>query len=224
MAPDLPDLPGMGATPKLDGVASQDAMLDVVGDFIDQLAGDEPFVLIGASYGAYVALGYNFRWGQRLAGLMLTEPMVKTRPNRQVPEHTVLFEDPVVIAELEPDEKFWTEVAVVQSSENLEFFRTAIKPGFFSADNEFLSRLAQRIEYSFDLAAATPMMAPALILAGRQDSVTGYRDIWDMLELFPRSTFAVLDRAGHALSSEQQALFTALTHEFLDRVEESLVD
>jgi pimeloyl-ACP methyl ester carboxylesterase len=65
------------------------------------------------------------------------------------------------------------------------------------------------------------MSAPALVIAGRQDNVTGYRDIWDILELFPRSTLAILDRAGHAVSTEQRHLFRQLTHEFLDRVEES---
>jgi pimeloyl-ACP methyl ester carboxylesterase len=216
-----PDLPGMGTTPASDDISNQDAMLDVVGEFVEKVAEGEPVVLVGASYGGYLALGYNFRWGSRLAGLMLTEPMVKTRPNRQVPEHTILVEDRAVLAELEPDEEFWTQVAVIQSSENLEDFRTAIKPGFSLADQEFLARLAERAEFSFDLQTASPMTAPALIVAGRQDSVTGYRDVLEILELFPRATVAILDRAGHAVSSEQRTLFRMLTHEFFDRVEES---
>ena len=214
-----PDLPGMGTTPGTEGLSNQDAMLEVVGDFVNQIAGDEPIVLIGASYGAYLALGYNYRWGSRLAGMMLSEPMVKTRQNRSVPDQTVLVEDPTL--DLESDEEFWTQVAVVQSPEDLDFFRTAIKPGLATADNEFLGRLAERSEYSFDLRTATPMTSPVLIVAGRQDSVTGYRDVWDVVELFPRATIAILDRAGHALRSEQGALFTSLTNEFLDRVEES---
>ncbi|MEO5965272.1 MAG: hypothetical protein ABIR11_07385 [Candidatus Limnocylindrales bacterium] len=62
--------------------------------------------------------------------------------------------------------------------------------------------------------------APALIVAGRQDSIVGYRDGWSILEHLPRATFAVLDRAGHALEREQSALFKALAGEWLDRVEE----
>ena len=216
-----PDLPGMGTTPGSEDVNSQDAMLEVVGEFVDEVSNGESVVLFGASYGGYLALGYNFRWGSRLAGLMLTEPMVKTRPNREVPEHVTLVEDESVLARLEPDEEFWTQVAVVQSQENLDDFRTAIKPGFALADQDHLTRLAERAEYSFDPLAADPMTAPALIVAGRQDSVTGYRDILEAVELFPRATVAILDRAGHAVNSEQRTLFTALTHEFLDRVEES---
>jgi pimeloyl-ACP methyl ester carboxylesterase len=217
-----PDLPGMGTTPGTPELANQDAILEVVGEFVDMVAGGGRFVMIGSSYGGYTALGYNYRWGKRLAGLMLSEPMIKSRVGRQVPEQTILVEDADLVKGLQPDEEFWTQVAVIQSADNLEFFRNSIKPGFIAADQDFLAQLGLRISYSFDLAEAAPMTAPALIVAGRQDHITGYRDIWDILGLFPRSTFAILDRAGHAVSSEQRSLFTALTHEFLDRVEESL--
>ncbi len=219
-----PDLPGMGTTPGTPELANQDAILDVVGEFVNMVAGGGSCVMIGSSYGAYTALGYNYRWGSRLAGLMLSEPMIKSRAERQVPEQTILVEDANLVAGLRPDEEFWTQVAVIQSAENLEFFRNSIKPGFIAADQVFLAQLGERINYSFDLAEAAPMTAPSLIVAGRQDNVTGYRDIWNILELFPRSTFAILDRAGHAVSSEQRSLFVALTHEFFNRVEESLGD
>ena len=38
----------------------------------------------------------------------------------------------------------------------------------------------------------------------------------------PRATYATLDRAGHGVYLEQDALFRALTSEWLDRVEESV--
>lgn len=214
-----PDLPGMGETAALEGVAGQDAMLEVVVEFVDRVAPGEQVLVVGSSYGAYVALGYNHRRGERLGGLMLSEPMVKTRARRDVPEHIVLVEDAALVTELEPDEQFWTQVAVIQSRDALEDFRVAIKPGFGEADDEFLGRLALQSDYTFDIASASPMTAPALVIAGRQDSVTGYRDIWEIIELFPHATLAILDRAGHAVSSEQRTLFRALTHEFLDRVE-----
>ena len=217
-----PDLPGMGSTPGTADLANQDAMLEVVGEFVNAIVGEGPIVMIGSSYGGYTALGYNYRWGARLAGLLLSEPMIKSRATRQVPQQTILVEDADLVAGLEPDEEFWTQVAVIQSADNLEFFRNSIKPGFIAADQDFLAHLGEQIEYSFDIAEAEPMSAPTLIVAGRQDNVTGYRDIWDILELFPRSTLAILDRAGHAVSTEQGSLFTALAHEFLDRVEESL--
>lgn len=66
-----------------------------------------------------------------------------------------------------------------------------------------------------------PFERPSLVVAGRQDSVTGYRDAWTVLEHYPRATFAVLDRAGHGLEPEQPAVFRALMVDWLDRVEEN---
>jgi pimeloyl-ACP methyl ester carboxylesterase len=62
-------------------------------------------------------------------------------------------------------------------------------------------------------------MKPTLMLLGQQDTSTGYRDAWPILEQYPRATFAVLDKAGHNLQIEQADLFTAFVSEWLDRVE-----
>ena len=57
---------------------------------------------------------------------------------------------------------------------------------------------------------------------GRQDATVGYRDAWELIENYPRGTFAILDRAGHNLQIEQEGLFNALVNEWLDRVEETM--
>jgi pimeloyl-ACP methyl ester carboxylesterase len=81
--------------------------------------------------------------------------------------------------------------------------------------------LLEHPAFSFDVDALDePFAKPVLVLAGRQDHISGYRDSWDVLEIYPRATFAVLDRAGHRLQMEQEELFNALVNEWLDRVEE----
>jgi hypothetical protein len=40
------------------------------------------------------------------------------------------------------------------------------------------------------------------------------------VENYPRVTVALLDRAGHLAMVHQRTLFTALVHEWLDRLEE----
>jgi pimeloyl-ACP methyl ester carboxylesterase len=64
-----------------------------------------------------------------------------------------------------------------------------------------------------------PVDAPALILTGRHDVATGYRDAWPLMADLPRATYAVLDGAGHGVEEEQLALFHALAGAWLDRVE-----
>jgi len=59
---------------------------------------------------------------------------------------------------------------------------------------------------------------PSLIVAGRQDSTTGYLDAIDLLPQFPRATIAVLDSAGHGLAWERPELFDALLRDWLVRL------
>lgn len=48
----------------------------------------------------------------------------------------------------------------------------------------------------------------------------GYREAYQIRDNYPRATFAILDRAGYALSYEQNGVFLALVGEWMDRVEE----
>jgi hypothetical protein len=76
-------------------------------------------------------------------------------------------------------------------------------------------------DFSFDVdILPTPFAAPTLFLTGRQDNWCGYQDAYRLLDNYPRASFSVLDRAGHALPVEQKTLFRALVNEWLDRVEE----
>ena len=94
--------------------------------------------------------------------------------------------------------------------------------GLEQADEAALDRIRQGWAGSFPLEpAGSTYDAPVQVFTGRQDSSTGYRDAWPLLEHYPRATFAVLDRAGHNGHIEQPVLFEALVHEWLDRVEEA---
>ena len=112
-------------------------------------------------------------------------------------------------------------MAVVQSQKVLDRFNADIIPAAKLFDPELGPKLRAKYAYSFEVdKLAEPFGGPTLILAGRQDGEGGYQDAWDILENYPRATFAVLDRAGHLLGIEQEGLFTTLVTEWLDRVEE----
>lgn len=217
-----PDLPGRGRTPGPDWIACQDDMLDIVLEFQDSVAPGERFTVAGSSYGGFLARGIVYSRGAQMDGVMLTVPAVQLQgAKRNLPPHQVLVQDKEFAAALGPDEQIALQFAVVQSPEGLASFRAAIKPGVAVADHAFIQRTAANFQFSFDVNRLhEPFSAPTLILTGRQDSICGYREAWSLLDDFPRGTFAVLDRAGHPLSFEQQGLFRALVSEWLDRVEE----
>lgn len=56
----------------------------------------------------------------------------------------------------------------------------------------------------------------------KQDSSVGYKDAINIMDCYPRGSFAILDIAGHNLQIEQPQLFSSLVNEWLDRTEEIL--
>ncbi len=213
------DLPGMGWTPAPEHFASSDDVFTTVRAAIDRLAPD-PYVLAGESYGGYLARGLVAAHPARVSGLALICPMViAAHGERDVPPHRVLVQDDLCAA-LPADSEF-AEVAVVQTKETYHRTQAEIVTGIEMADDAALDRIKQDWTGSFSRETdGTTYGRPTLFVLGRQDSSTGYRDAWALLEHYPRATFAVLDRAGHNAQIEQPELFAALVHEWLDRVED----
>ncbi len=210
-------MPGHGRTPAPDWLETEDQMLEVLTEFVDAVAPGQRLVLIGESWGAYVLHGLACQQPNRIDGLMMAVPAVHAdRDRRDVPPPTVIVEDPAVVADLTPEEaETFLVVHTVQTREQVQRFRelTGLPP-----DEPWQERLLPHYAFSFEDDLTATIQAPALVLAGRQDAVVGYRDQWTLLDHMPRATFAVLDRAGHALEDEQRDLLRTLTAEWLDRV------
>jgi len=217
-----PDLPGTGRTPGVDRLATHDQVLNAVLAFIDTVIPGQRFVLAGLSYGGYLARGVVYRRAASIDGVLLCAPQVKADPAQaHLPPRTTLVEDPTLVAKLAPG---IANLVVVQSPTVVEAVREVLAEVQI-ADHTFLARLEAAGPYSFDVdALPSPFSGPTLMLTARQDHLCGYRDAWDLLDNYPRATFAVLDRAGHFVNIEQDALCQALMREWLDRVEEWATD
>ncbi|MEV5961331.1 alpha/beta hydrolase [Kribbella sp. NPDC051952] len=213
-----PDLPGMGQSPAGD-IDSSDGILAAVNEFIDAEIGAEPFLLIGESYGGYLARALARERPEQVLGLNLICPIgaVVDNADRTVPEHVVLRSEPGVVESLTEGEDF-TDIAVVQTAAALAAYRKDVAPGLALADTAALDRILKKRELSVDPESGPAYAGPTLIVCGRQDSVTGYEDTYVLLPHYPRATFAVLDVAGHNLQLEQPELFGALVTEWLQRV------
>jgi pimeloyl-ACP methyl ester carboxylesterase len=218
-----PDLPGMGRTPALDTVNGSDDILNVLLGLIDSIIGEEEFLVVGHSYGGYLARAIANRRPGQVAGLAVICPVISMGQSavRQVPDHVVLHASGDLDGILDPDlESEFRSYLVVQTPETLRRFQDTVAPGVARADLPALERIFARWELHKTPEDAPAYSAPTLILMGRQDSTVGYTDQWRLIEHYPRATFAVLDRAGHALPHEQIDLFNALMAEWLDRVDE----
>ncbi|HEU4945756.1 MAG TPA: alpha/beta hydrolase [Kribbella sp.] len=215
-----PDLPGMGQSPA-GSIDSSDGIVAALLRFIDEEIGDEPFLLIGESYGGYLARGLLAQRAEQILGLCLICSIGTEldHDRRQVPAHVVLRADPELIASLSEEEAAdYTGIAVVQSPETLRHFRDDIAPGLAAADSETMQRIRKNWALSIPPETGSTYSRPTLILSGRQDSSTGFAEQFTLLPHYPRASYAVLDLAGHNLQIEQPVLFGALVNEWLDRV------
>jgi pimeloyl-ACP methyl ester carboxylesterase len=218
------DLPGMGKTKGESWIKNSDDILKIVVDFVENVIPNQHFSIVGESYGGYLAQGLVTRKRELIDGLVLICPaVIANSSKRNVPEHSVLVNDTVLLSSLtKEDAAEFKSMAVVQNQKNWERYRDEILSGVLVADELFLERIKHNgYEFSFDIHnLSEPFSKPILILAGRQDSSVGYRDVWDIVENYPRGTFVVLDMAGHNLQIEQETLFSAMVNEWLNRVEE----
>jgi len=216
------DLPGMGKTRGEMWIDCTDKVLEVVLAFVDRIIGPEGFVVVGESYGGYLARGLVLKKRRFVDGLLLICPVVASNENERVlPSKRVIVEDRELVSELDPSEALeFGSMAVVQSRAHWARFRDEILVGLKAADATYLERLRNKgYGLSFDPdSLPEPYDKPVLIVTGKQDTSVGYVDSWHLAEKYPRATYAVLDSSGHNLQIEQAPLFNALVSEWLDRV------
>lgn len=214
-----PDLPGMGRTPAPETITSNDDVLDIVLGLIDSTIGDEAFLVLGHSYGGYLARAIAHQRPKRVLGLGLFCPV--GAHTTHVPGHEVLVSSADLTDEPSPElDASYRGYFVVQTAETLSRFQQFVAPSASLVDESSLTRIFSQWELRDRPEAAQTFPHPVLILAGREDATAGYAGPWDLLEHYPRSTFAVLDRAGHALLHEQPEITQSLVVEWLARVRE----
>jgi pimeloyl-ACP methyl ester carboxylesterase len=216
------DLPGMGKTPGKPWITGTDQMLEVVLEFIDGVIPDQHFAVAGESYGGYLARGVIKERTALVDGLLLICPVAKQETLKDnLPALQVLEKDEAFLNSLSiEDRQSFEAINVVQNRRVWERFSEDILPGLKIADYAFLENsLGQHVPYTVDVdLVEKPYPQPTLMVMGRQDSIVGYRDHWQLIENYSRASFVILDKAGHNLQIEQDLLFTALVEEWLERV------
>lgn len=220
------DLPGHGKSPSQDNIRSQDGILAAVETFIAENLGETPFAVIGLSRGSYIARGIIHRLAERVTGAALIVPGGNPGSPNPLPEHEILEPDPTIRAELEEDE-LWTfdNFSVVQRRDIVAKRREILKPAMQLHDQVQEARVKEAFAFSFaDAEEEAVFGKPSLLIAGRQDFVSGYLDSVDLMHRYPRATLAVLDAAGHGLTFERPEVFTALVQDWLHRLAVTLRD
>jgi len=218
------DLPGMGRTRGRRWITGSDQMLEVILEFVDGIIPGQHFAVAGESYGGYLARGVIKERPTLVDGLLLICPVaVQETRELNATAFQVFVKDEALLDSLSAEDRQYFEgINVIQDRRVWERFKEDVMPGLKIADYTFLENsLSQHVSFTHDVdLIEQPYQQPTLMVMGKQDSVVGYRDQWQLIENFPRASFVVLDRAGHNLQIEQDVLFGALVKEWLDRVSE----
>lgn len=197
-------------------------MLAALQEFIDQQVGAEPFLLIGESYGGYLARAVvRSRPQQVLGGALICPVGEPLRELWTLPALEVLRSEPDAFTGVSAKlvENF-SGLAVVHTREALRRYLSEIQPGLDLADWAAMARVEEkwRLREDPDDAQLPAFAGPSLILLGRQDVAVGYADQLRLVSQYPHASVAILDVAGHNLQIEQPELFADLVGEWLERV------
>jgi pimeloyl-ACP methyl ester carboxylesterase len=222
------DLPGMGTTPA-NGVKNMDDIYHRLVQFIDSRLGQSRFLLIGTSCGGYLARAIAQKYTEQVDGLLLRVPLIEpTDTRRDLDAFQPLVANEQLISNLSAEDRSLLGNVLVQTPAYVKALKAkydeAVLPAVKAADHQALDPIRSdpnRYQLSFSLDNENAkFIAPTLIVCGRQDGVVGYRDSLRLLELYPRSTYVVLDRGVHGLPVDETGVFEALVRDWITRVDE----
>lgn len=212
------DLPGHGDSPGGEGAADSQTVLDAVCEWLERHL-QQPALLAGASYGAYLAAGIARQRPHLVGGLLLVCPGVRVGAQ----ERDLPADEPP------PAEPGWLDEAPAELHGHLDRAlgqRTrAVVAQVLQAltlggpgDEQYQNALTDGAGYALaDQNADVVFNGPVAVVAGRNDRVVGYADQFRLLRNYPRGTYSAVAAAAHYLPFEQPAVFRALTQDWLRR-------
>jgi pimeloyl-ACP methyl ester carboxylesterase len=211
-----PDLPGFGRTPP--GARSVDDYAAALHELLDRLGVDRA-VVAGFSMGGYIAFAFQRRYAARVRGLILIDTKADAdtdegRNGRHAMAERARAEGKGVVIDamlprLVSDSTLSGRPDVVQQV--LDVAAGATVDGIVNA----LEAMAARPSSVDDLPG---IVAPALILVGKEDVITPPADAEKMADAIPDAKLVVIPDAGHTTPLEQPDAVNAAMREFLATV------
>lgn len=222
------DLPGMGATPA-NGAKNLDDMYHRLVEFVESRLGRSRFALVGSSCGGYLARALAQKYVNQIDGLLLRVPLIDPRDSRRdLDEIVPLIANEQVMSNIPTEDKAALGNVLIQTPAYVKALTARYKNIFLPAEEAADMGLLEEIRADperYQLSGSllddhAKFFAPTLIVCGRFDDNVGYRDSLRLLELYPRSTYVVLDRGIHDLPVDETPLFEAMVRDWVFRVEE----
>jgi len=212
------DLPGHGDSPRLPEPTSASTLTEAVIEWIANVVGDQPFAVLGQSFGGQIARAVTARFGTQVLGSALLVPVVCWGEGRTLPTETVVERDDVFLAGRPPAEReLFAQVATRLDRPGWDRFAEYLLPGWRAHDRNAAAELeADFLLPHWPEQEAAPHRGPHLLVTGRQDALVGWQDQLSLLQHYPHMTAAVIDRAGHNPQIETPEIVHDLIGRWLD--------
>ncbi|NJN55140.1 MAG: alpha/beta fold hydrolase [Anaerolineae bacterium] len=211
-----PDLRGHGQSDPMDGPYNVEMLADDCADLLAHLNVATPFVVCGLSMGGYIALEFYRRYGEHVAGLILTA----TRAGADSAEGKANRDKMAEMAK----EKGVTAVANTMlpkllsptnndDEELVDFARTMMEMTSLEGVVGALAAMRDRPD-------STPTLAdidvPVLVIHGADDQLIPVSDAEAMAEAVPDGRLVIIPHAGHLPNLEQPDAFNDAVIDFLE--------
>ena len=193
-----------------------------------QALGLGKIILLGGSYGGYIALEYALRHQEHLHALILRDTAANNRYKDTSMQRALASNFPMDKARLErlfagrveSNEDFSESYKMIQPLYNVthdparDAERLAQIPFRFETHNYAFSRN----QADFDITEALrAVQTPTLVTVGRHDWITPLEASEELAEVLPNSELVVFENSGHSPQLEETDHYLAVVRNFLAR-------
>lgn len=222
------DLPGFGNSAYLGATQNINSTEDVgeyVASFLQEYLGEQPFAILGHSFGGFIARYLIGQLPQQIPGAALLTPVAKAdRLRRKLPEKKVLFEQNGFLDQLAEkagagDIFEFKRVAAYYTRKHWKLFHDFALPGIHSYDRETIARIRKNYELPVQPeSVGDPYTKPVVFITGRWDNVVGFQDQYGLLAGYPNANFVILAKAGHDVYFDSPEEVTVLLKIWIEEV------
>jgi pimeloyl-ACP methyl ester carboxylesterase len=194
------DLPGHGATASDPAITSAEGLVEVLARFVDT-ACTEPPIVVGHSYGAYLALGLASV--RTLAGVLCVTPVIEPDVSkRRVPERRVVRAEGLAFGD---EQATFEQIAVLQTAPILAAYQRLVHPASERTDRAALDAIRTRYVLPWPVVGAIArreVPLPVHLLCGRDDHWVGYEDALTVVRALPKAELEIVSDCGQLLPLE----------------------
>lgn len=229
------DVRNTGSAPRRPAPGSQatDALVEDLRAIIEEQRFG-PFVLIGHSHGAFVAMGYAVRHPQDVSALVLLTPSLHERGTTPGAEEILSAweQDPERAEAVEWVRSQPRHPRQMQHDRDLaRWLRRGMAANFYDLEAmaRFQARLVASPMPSIDALHGLPdrrepwvaqglggLRVPTLVVGARQDIATPVAEAEEVAERIPGARLEIIERAGHNPWAERPEAFARIVASFLE--------